>query len=129
MKRLLVVRKTAGVTSQRSLTMSYFLCVEKSESVSVCKLFHLTTLGFAKNNDVTVMKALHSVDSGSAVPKRDGRGSGMHKAFDRSAMCSHVESFGPSISHYRREHASNRRHLPSDISVCFMHKDFSYKKP
>ena len=35
-----------------------------------------------------------------------------------------IEGFHPTTSHYRREHAPNRRYLPSDINTAFMHKDF-----
>ena len=41
----------------------------------------------------------------------------------------HIEQFNPSISHYRREHAPNRRYLPSDINVRYMFADFKEKHP
>ncbi len=36
----------------------------------------------------------------------------------------HIESFRPQISHYRREHAPNRRYLPSHLTITDMHKMF-----
>lgn len=36
----------------------------------------------------------------------------------------HIESFQPTVSHYRREHAPKTRYLPSDITIKFMHEDF-----
>jgi hypothetical protein len=99
------------------------------EEVAVCKVFYLATLGFAKNNDTVVQKALHSVSAGSITPKPDGRGTGKHHKIDRSVVRAHVETFGPSVSHYRREHAPNRRYLPSDVAIDFMHKDFIAKHP
>lgn len=36
----------------------------------------------------------------------------------------HIESFNPTISHYRREHAPNVRYLPSDVTITFMHQHF-----
>ena len=40
-----------------------------------------------------------------------------------------IDSFNPGISHYRREHAPNRRYLPSDISIKMMAGDFSQNLP
>lgn len=37
------------------------------------------------------------------------------------------ESFNPCVSHYRREHAPNKRYLPSDITMKMMHDDFKDK--
>ena len=42
-----------------------------------------------------------------------------------SAIDSHIEEFHPSVSHYKREHAPNRRHLSSDITICEMHSYFT----
>lgn len=36
----------------------------------------------------------------------------------------HINSFRPTISHYRREHAPNRLYLASDLSFVKMHGDF-----
>jgi len=37
---------------------------------------------------------------------------------------SHIESFNPKKSHYRREHAPDMRYLPSDLTIAHMHQDF-----
>ena len=128
-KRHAVTRKTAGPDSKRSLTFHYFLCNEMGEELSVCKRFYLATLGFQPSNDAVVQKALHSLGSGSLLPKPDGRGSGTHCAIDRNKIRAHIESFSPSISHYRREHAPHMRYLPSAITIDGMHKDFLQKNP
>lgn len=124
-----VGRRSTGGKSKRNVSFMYSLKNESSESVSVCKVFYLGTLGFAKNNDTVVQKALHAVSPGKLAPKKDGRGKGVHKAIDRHKIHTHVESFGPAVSHYRREHAPNRRYLPSDITINCMHKDFLSKNP
>ncbi|KAG5869766.1 hypothetical protein JTB14_012620, partial [Gonioctena quinquepunctata] len=36
---------------------------------------------------------------------------------DHLPIIEHINSFGTQISHYRREHAPNRKYLPSDLSV------------
>ena len=63
------------------------------------------------------------------MPKPDGRRHGKHLKVDRTVLRSHVETFGPCISHYRREHAPNKRYLPSDVTIDLMHKDFKLKHP
>jgi len=127
-KRDAVKRRTNnGGDSKRCITFSYCLRNDVGEDVCVCKVFYLATLGYAKNNDTVLKDALNSVSTGSITPKGDGRGSGMHKKIDRTVLRAHIETFGPSISHYRREHAPNKRYLPSDVTVEFMHKDFISK--
>jgi hypothetical protein len=43
-----------------------------------------------------------------------------YSKFDRELIKQHVESFSPSISHYRREYAPNRKYLPSDLTITKM---------
>lgn len=81
--------------------------------MSVCKVFFLTTLGFAKNNDSVLQNALSGVASGSITPKPDGRGKAKStNKVNREFLRSHIESFNPTISQYRREYAPNQRCLP-----------------
>ncbi|KAG5880621.1 hypothetical protein JTB14_020654 [Gonioctena quinquepunctata] len=46
---------------------------------------------------------------------------------DHKKIRLHIESFNPSISHYRREHAPDRRYLPEDINIKFMWNDYNNK--
>lgn len=94
--------------------------------MQVCKTFFLTTLGYSKNNDTVLHDVIqNSSPSSISVVKKDMRGRNPCKnKFDRSIITSHIESYHPTISHYRREHAPNVRYLSSDISVTDMHKDF-----
>ncbi|GBO44048.1 hypothetical protein AVEN_61152-1 [Araneus ventricosus] len=39
------------------------------------------------------------------------------KKIERSIIINHIESYNPSIAHYRREHAPNRRYLPNDVTI------------
>ena len=48
---------------------------------------------------------------------------------DRELIKQHVESFGSSVSHYRREHAPNRKYLPSDLSIKLLHDAFVKTHP
>ncbi|KAK4879538.1 hypothetical protein RN001_007684 [Aquatica leii] len=49
------------------------------------------------------------------------------RKIDRTDIINHINLFKPTISHYRREHAPNRKYLPSDITIKFMYKDFQQK--
>ncbi|GFS20485.1 CAI-1 autoinducer sensor kinase/phosphatase CqsS [Elysia marginata] len=39
----------------------------------------------------------------------------------------HIETYNPTIAHYRSAHAPNRRYLPSDVTVHSMYNDFKDK--
>jgi len=41
----------------------------------------------------------------------------------------HVLRYHPQVSHYRREHAPNRRYLPNDLTVCSMHDNYLEEFP
>ena len=109
--------------------MNYFMKTETdSTPVAVCKVFFLSTLGFKPTNDCFVHQALKGVSSGSITPKSDGRGKTPAKnKIEREIIRTHIESFHPCISHYRREHAPNMRYLPSDISIKSMYDDFKLR--
>jgi len=51
----------------------------------------------------------------------------MNKYKHLDLVTNHIESFNPTISHYRREHSPNVRYLPSDVTITFMHQDFLEK--
>lgn len=107
---------------KRDITVSYFLVNEKGVKVNVCKIFFLETLGYGRKNDKSVRKALHTMPN--TVPV-DNRGTNPNpKKLDDTKIIQHIHSFNPSISHYRREHAPNRKYLPSDLTVTSMYQDF-----
>ena len=127
--------------SSKNNTFSFTIRKPIGDIVKVCKVFFLTTLGFKYNNDSVLRvfkrlqisdQAVHSIDN-----LKDGR-CRSHKEckYDHEAVKAHVETYGPALPHYRREHAPNRRYLPSDVSVKDMYlqhkalnetnKDMSY---
>lgn len=63
-----------------------------------------------------------------AIPDRRGRHSPKNK-IDKTSIINHINSFEPSISHYRREHAPNRKYLPTDLNIQMMYNDFKIKEP
>lgn len=124
-----VKRRTVGPESRRSCTLRYFLKNETGESKEVCRTFFLTTLGFHKNND-KILQRFCKYKKSLITPKSDGRrGKIPHNKLDHSMIEKHIVSFNPSISHYRREHAPNRRYLPSDLNIKDMFSDFKNKNP
>ena len=126
-QRKLAARKTAGSDSRRKHSYYYFLDSIDGKK-SVCKTFFLTTLGFQKNNDTALQNCLKSTSLDSIKPGADRRGKAPStRKVDRSLLREHIESFNPAVSHYRREHAPNRRYLPSDVTVKAMHADFVSK--
>lgn len=109
----------------RGKTVTYFLSNESGEKVTVCKIFFLTTLGFKRKNDKVLRNALKYAQEQEL---KDMRGSHTNpKKIDNKPIIDHINSFHPTMSHYRREHAPNRKYLPSDLNVRDMYKDFCEK--
>lgn len=124
-----VQRRRSGDGTFRSCTYRYFLTTDLGEKAEICKTFFLTTLGYDQKNDRIVTNVLRSMDSTKNF-LTDGRG--LHKRnrmLDREIMKKHVESFHPCVAHFKRELGLNKRYLPSDITLPFMHKDFLEKHP
>nr|CAI5839646.1 unnamed protein product [Callosobruchus analis] len=119
---------TKNKTSPREYTYKYYLTSGEAEKVSVCKTFFLATLGYEKEND-RMLKNLCKTDPKCIAPQKDGRRRSCPRKVDRHSIIEHVNSFNPTISHYRREHAPYRRYLPSDINITLMYKDFKQKYP
>ncbi|CAH1099867.1 unnamed protein product [Psylliodes chrysocephalus] len=119
-----VKRKTVGLESRRSHTLMYSLKTADGECKPVCRTFFLTTLGFHKNNDKILERFCTSSNSLLAPKPHRNRGKVPHNKLDHAIIEKHIESFHPSISHYRREHAPKRRYLPSDVNIKDMFGDF-----
>lgn len=123
-----VERRTCGPDSRRSFTNEYNLKTTDGTTERVCKTFFLATLGYTKNNDKIIQNLSKQISNISPSP--DGRKNRTpHNKVDHEIIKKHIECYEPSISHYRREHAPNRRYLPSDMSVVKMHEDFVKKYP
>lgn len=122
--------KKGSRTSRRKMTYSYHFKDENGQPHEVCKLFFIATLGYHPKNDRFITTAVQSESLDSVMSSRDRRG--MHVPSNKlnyGPIKDHIESYGPSISHYRRQHAPKRRYLASDITVKFMHEDFIEKNP
>lgn len=63
-------------------------------------------------------------------PAKDGRGKASPpNKIDRTKISKHIESFNPTISHYRREHSPNVRYLPNDLTITMMYNFFKEEFP
>ena len=125
----LPVKRRRGESETRNNSFRYFFNDKEGERVRVCKWFFLTTLGFSKENNSVIYDTLTSVDkdtmTGMTSCSTDKRGKHPNpKKIDRSIIINHIESYNPSIAHYRREHAPNRRYLPNDVTIQRMYDDF-----
>ena len=99
----------------------------------VCKTFFLNTLGFTNSTcvDVALKNAVKTDNTVfNTTPDRRGRCEPSNKLPEgyQESVISHIESYRPQVSHYRREHAPNRRYLPTNLSVAQMHTDFIQNK-
>lgn len=118
----------------RSKSVTYFLMDENGDKVPVCKTFFLTTLDYNKNNCKAVRNVIDSnYNSGELIPVSavtDGRGHNPNpKKIDPTKITDHIMSFNPAISHYRREHAPNKKYLPSDLNMRMMYKHYCETDP
>ena len=117
---------TAG--SRRGRTFSYRLQDQRGEPRRVCKMFFLSMLGYHPKNDSLVMTMMGKASSKPLAPPQDQRGrQAAANKLDAKPLLDHIESFHPTVSHYRREHAPHRRYLPSDITIKMMHGDYVEK--
>lgn len=128
-KKIIKKRKTKDGDSRRNNTFVYYLKSDTGTDVQVCKKFFLAILGYQANNDRIIRDVLEKTDPKRLLVKSIKRGHPSEKKIDRSHIIDHINSFGPTISHYRREHAPNRKYLPSDINIKLMHVDFLKKYP
>ncbi|KAJ8683725.1 hypothetical protein QAD02_019517 [Eretmocerus hayati] len=96
----------------------------------VCKHFFLTTLGFRHNNDKAILRVLKLSSSQAVAPLPDNRGHHpCANRFDRSLIVDHIESFKPTVSHYRREHTPSARYLQSNLTIADMLENFLQVNP
>ncbi|RXN08104.1 sorting nexin [Labeo rohita] len=78
-------------------------------------------------NDSLVLSVLGKEIGNEVIPRdQRGRHTPANK-LDMQPVYDHIESFLPSVSHYRREHAPHCRYLPSDINIKLMYADYLEK--
>lgn len=92
-------RTTESKTKQN--TFKYYLKDETDELVQVCKTFFLTTLGYKKSNDRVLHDTLSKTPRNKFNPPKSRHFESAKKRIDYSLLDEHIETFHPSISHYR----------------------------
>lgn len=117
---------------RRDITRKYVLPIKNSDGVvtdiKVCQKFFLSTLGYGNANVLTSLRKSLTDPNGNKllIPKEDQRG--RHpppNKKDKNLLIAHINSYNPLRSHYRREHAPNRKYLPPDLSIIAMHNDYN----
>lgn len=123
-----IISRSKNENTKRKNFFKFFLTDSDGLRIQVCKPFFLCTLGFKKIND-RVLDVLKLTPKDKIKPYIDGRGRqlSINKYKHLDLVTNHIESFNPTISHYRREHAPNVRYLPTDVTITFMHQDFLEK--
>ena len=58
-----------------------------------------------------------------------GKHTPIHKMSESTSIIDHIESYHPSLSHYRRKHAPLRRYFPSGMTVAEVHSTYKEKHP
>ncbi|XP_031356311.1 uncharacterized protein LOC116180454 isoform X2 [Photinus pyralis] len=128
-KKMQVKRRTVqpalGQPSyRRQNSLSYYLKDEDGNIIEVCKENFTSTLGYCTNND-RVIRTVLKAENNALMPLDDRRGSHTPaNKLDKSIVIDHINSFAPSIAHYRREHAPLRLYLPTDLNANIMYKHF-----
>ncbi|KAG5893944.1 hypothetical protein JTB14_009691 [Gonioctena quinquepunctata] len=80
-------------------------------------------------DDGSELKHTENSENEAQHSEEDRRTQSAKKKIDYDSEDAYIESFQPFISHYRREHAPNRRYLPSDISISVMFETFKSQYP
>ncbi|XP_055512034.1 uncharacterized protein LOC129709606 [Leucoraja erinacea] len=116
----------------RNHTRLYRFSDETGHQHMVCKKFFLFTLGYTSDKVITVK--LNSATPGEISLQRDdmrGRHDPKHKlsAKNQTLISDYINSFNTCISHYRREHALQRKYLPPELSIKEMYHDFQKSHP
>ena len=113
-------RLSDQVNIKKERSNTYYLPKENGCSQRVCKTMFMRTLGLTCDSAITVfIKAKVATTSGTIAPMEDGRGKSVPpNKIDRDVIKNHINSYNPVVSHYRREHAPNRRYLDSDLTIA-----------
>ena len=117
-------RKVTNGEKIRKKTYQYTVEVD-GIGVKVCQVFFLRTLGFKSHR---VLLTVMQTAADDIIPQPDARGK--RPSVNKIAVeniefiRSHIMSYDPSMSHYRRVHAPSRHYLPCQLSIAEMHRDY-----
>lgn len=99
--------------------------------VYVRKLFYLATLGFSSKNDNFIQNicSTNMTDKSAIVSPLNKINKTAWNKCDLEQIKAHINLFNPTVAHYRREHAPNRKYLPNEINATYMYTDCKEKNP
>lgn len=118
----------AGSSLKRNETRVYHLQDEEYHTKRVCKSFFLNTFGYTSDAVIThLVYAKKKAPLDSSVKENRGKYEKAH--CDRDAIQNHINSFYPTVSHYRRHNAPNVKYLPSGLTLKKMLTDYNEKHP
>lgn len=122
-----IKRRTESATRKRSESRRFTLPQENYTEIEVCRCTFLNTLGYSNDSVITeLFWVLKQSSCGDQVKERRG---GCRQTSNRDLIRNHIESFKPSVSHYRRKNPPNVRYLPRELTYKKMHDDFVSKHP
>ncbi|XP_072041154.1 uncharacterized protein [Amphiura filiformis] len=115
----------------REVSRYYHMPDSEGNDKMVCAVFFRHTLGYKHNKIIThTLASIKAEEIATPVDAR-GRHAPKHKLGNDALQTikDHINSYHPSVSHYRREHAPLRRYLAPELTCKDMYKDFNTKHP
>lgn len=125
-KRRRVTETNPDPKYRKNETRLYFL-PKNNEEINVCRSFFLKTLGHKTDAVLTELsRAIKRKQMYGEVKENRG---GKKSKINRNSMETHILSYQPAVSHYRRSNAPLARYLPRTLSITIMYKDYKTKYP
>ena len=92
--------------------------------ISVCQKFLLETLGYGTNQVLkTVLRSSRELESNGDKRGKTAAANRLSQETIQDVI-THIKSYDPQISHYRRVHAPNRFYLTPTLNIAKMHKSY-----
>ena len=112
-------RVNSNDSFRKNRTLTFSLPKPDATVQRVCKKMFMNTLGLTYDSVISeFVKAKLRHEDGSIAPVQDRRGKRTPpNKIDTDIIVKHIESYQPAVSHYRREHAPNRRYLEPHLTV------------
>ena len=125
-----VKRRTGDAADlKRKHSLIYSLPLQNGMNIDVCKEMFIRTLGLKTDGMVTEFVAVKARDESSAVaPIKECRG--QHEPWNKKnkvVIREHINSYHPTVSHYKLAHAPLRRYLEPGLTITGMWRDFCKK--
>ena len=119
-------RKIINNLNERNVTRVYHLVIEGRQKVQTCSKIFLSTLGLTK--DTIINTSLKKTSEGQLTPSPDLWGCHVPPNKKPEEVLehdkSHIMSYNPCITHYRRKHAPNRLYISPEFTIKVMYDVF-----